>query len=68
MNKEQAMEAMEAGHKVTHTNFTPEEWIRLFRRGIYEFEDGVHFGANAFWISRDGLSWDAGWRIWKEVS
>lgn len=58
MNWEQAKKVMESGHKVTHEDFTDEEYFHMVH-GIILCENGYHMDK---WFR--GESWqDRGWRI-----
>jgi hypothetical protein len=62
VNKAEAIVAMKAGAKVTHSFFTPEEWM-TFDSGYFKFEDGCQCRPSQFWGIRQGPEWDDGWRI-----
>ena len=67
MNKEQAIDAIRAGFKVTHRHFTPDEWMKDGTVG-YEFDDGCKRTEEQFWFDRDDDSWLDGWSIYEEQS
>ena len=60
MSKEQMLEAMRNGKKVTHDYFTSDEYIYL-KDGKIVSEDGVTH--DFFWLDRKGSNWETGWRI-----
>jgi len=62
MTKEEAIKAMAEGKKLTHTNFTSNEWVTEGSLG-YEFEDGCRCDQIDFWQWRDDSNWDNGWSI-----
>ena len=64
MDKEEAIRAMQAGNKVTHTYFTPDEWITMEGNRII-FEDGYSCWAHEFWANRDGFGWNDGYSLFK---
>lgn len=64
MTKLEAIQQMKAGQKLTHSNFTPEEWVKSNQRGtVYFFEDGVELPMEEFWRWRTSASWDNDWSI-----
>lgn len=62
MNKQEAIEAMEAGQKVSHKWFTSEEWMTM-QEGYIIFEDGCQCTPREFWQSRVDASWEDDWKI-----
>lgn len=62
MTKDEAIQAMEQGHKVTHRYFSADEWMRLAGR-LYEFEDGCLCDPDEFWPDREE-GFDDGWSIY----
>ena len=65
MTKQEAIQSMEEGYKVTHEYFTDEEWMKL-RNGVYIFEDGVKCTPNEFWKHRQAEWYNEGWSIYEE--
>jgi hypothetical protein len=65
MTKAEAIEAMEAGKRVTHTYFTPEEWISM-EDGKIVTEDGYKFDPDEFWMHRFDPIFNENWIIFKE--
>jgi len=63
MNKEQAIEAMLKGKKVTHEYFTDNEWMKLNGHFEVEFEDGCKIDVDTFWKDRQGAGWETGWSL-----
>jgi hypothetical protein len=51
MTRDEAIEAMKKGWKVTHEYFTPEEWITMRGEKIL-LEDGVECTQEEFWAGR----------------
>ena len=67
MTKDDAIKAMQAGEKVTHNHFTPDEWMRINNVGRYEFEDNATCTASSFWEFRPDDSWQCGWKVFREL-
>ena len=67
LNKQEAFEALENGHKIAWCHFTESEWVmKSTHEGYaYEFEDGCYFSEEDFWRHRTGEEWLTGWRIVK---
>ena len=67
MNKEQAIEALKQGKKLTHRFFLETEFIYL-KEGILYDEENVNLGhpdLNAeFWQIRRAKNWDSDWTIY----
>lgn len=59
MTKQEAIEFMKKGGKVTHRYFTPGEWMTMKGHVIY-FEDGVQVRFWEFWQGREE-GWDYGY-------
>lgn len=62
MTKEEAIQAMREGKKVTHQFFSPDEWMTM-REGQIVLEDGVVCSPGDFWIYRRGSEWDDGYEL-----
>lgn len=67
MTKQEAITAMEQGHKVTHRYFEPHEWVRLNDVKVnYIMEDGAMIHPSIFWKDRHGVAaWETDWEIWQ---
>lgn len=67
-SKEEAIEALVQGKKLTHTLFSENEWIRQPDPSVnkYECEDGVVCMASMFWHFREQPYWLKGWSVWSE--
>lgn len=64
MNKQEAIQAMRDGNKVTHKNFDSKKWMRSSGRiTFYEFEDGNLCSHSQFWGIRQEEVWNTGWRV-----
>lgn len=71
MDKQQAIEAMLKGKKVTHRYFDPNEWVRMTDGHTVETEDGVSYSAALFWSIREYdkssiENWGKDWSLFKE--
>jgi len=66
LNKQQAVEAMKAGRKVTHDLFSPHDWVTGRGNFIIQTEEGYEIPAVEFWRYRQGENFETGWRIWGE--
>ena len=61
MTKEQAIEKMKQGVKISHRYFNSHEWMT--QRGcIIILEDGVECYAEDFWADRKDAAWNDGYR------
>jgi len=65
MNKQQAIDAMLQGKKVTHRFFTDDEWVTMNEQGEIVSEDGVNHGLY-FWKLRSHADWETDWNIHEE--
>jgi hypothetical protein len=65
MNKYQAIDAMHAGKKVTHEDFTDEEWLSIVD-SHYVNEKGCPCTYDEFWKTREDNSWAKGWSIFEK--
>ena len=64
MTKEEAIELMKKGVKMTHKYSTPEEWVYIGNDGKYVLEDGVECDKYEFWKWRIQEYWNDGWSEW----
>jgi hypothetical protein len=62
MTKEEAIEKMKCGIKMTHRFFDPKEWITMQDNFIVT-EEGSRFPAVRFWKYRTEEAWDNDWQI-----
>jgi hypothetical protein len=62
LSKEEAIEAMKGGAKVSHRCFTEEEWMK-WDAGYIVFEDGCQCTITEFFRIRTGEAWADGYRI-----
>lgn len=67
MTKQEAISEMMKGKKLTHYNFTPEEWVTIGSEGQYILEDGVECSASEFWQWRKDSQWLIDWELWLAV-
>jgi hypothetical protein len=68
MTKEEAIEAMKKGYRVTHRFFSTNEWMTI-RSGtkMYEFEDECICSPQLFWFDRKGPEWNIDWEIYNDI-
>lgn len=66
MTKAEAIQAMKAGKKVTHTYFSKNEWMKMNGNIEIEFEDGVKMEALDFWSIRNNTGWLNNFEIFEE--
>jgi hypothetical protein len=64
MTKQEAIEAMKSGAKVTHRYFSPDEWITMKGNLTIIMEDGVSLSTVEFWKYRTGEDFETDWSIW----
>ena len=60
MTKQEAIQAMEHGHKVKHKLFMPHEYIYLKDGSIHDEDDMPLYG---FWQYRISNCWNKDWYI-----
>lgn len=65
MTKQEAIEAMKRGEKVTHDQFNPEEWITI-EDGEMTSDEGMLYKLDSFFEFRRSSIWDDGWSIWED--
>ncbi|MBK7362689.1 MAG: hypothetical protein IPJ01_10375 [Micavibrio sp.] len=65
MNKQQAIQAMLEGKKVTHLYFSNDEWVTMVN-GQIVLEDGVKCSPLEFWRWRTDEMWETDWSIYEE--
>lgn len=62
MTKQEAIEEMKKGKKITHRHFTKKEWLKSNQDGtIYMLEDGVECSSQEFWRWRISEDWSDGY-------
>lgn len=66
MNKEEAIESLNAGNKLTHRHFNKDEWVKKISRHYYQYEDGYDTRISYFWVLREEANMLDGWSIFKE--
>lgn len=64
MSKDEAIEAMRKGEKVTHRHFDSREWMTL-QDGKILLEDGVKCYPHEFWHWRKDESWNDGYSLFE---
>ncbi len=65
MTRQEAIQAMIDGKRVTHRHFTSDEWITINKQGKFQFEDGVECSASEFWSHRTSEDWNTDWEIFQ---
>lgn len=66
MTKQEAIEQMKQGKKLTHKHFTSNEFITSDKSGLYyTFEDGVRCFFPEFWKWRVTESWEKDWELFE---
>lgn len=63
MTRGEAINAMKAGKKVTHRNFSADEQIGMVGDTTIVTEEGYAVDAEAFWQDRHESTWEIGWRV-----
>ena len=64
MNKQQALQCMKKGYKVTHRFFSLQEYIFIDKDRIMKTEEGYDFRAG--FENRNNVFWQTDWSIYKE--
>lgn len=64
MTKQDAIQAMREGKKVTHEHFSSNEWMMMVDDRIL-LEDGVICSQYEFWRWRTNESWNQGYSLFK---
>lgn len=65
LTRDEAYEALMAGHRITHESFTDEEFLELDKYGTIRCEQGYNFDEG--WEMRSGIckdsgcNWEEGW-------
>jgi hypothetical protein len=66
MTKDEALQALDEGKKVSHYLFDDDEWMELCH-GLIVFEDGVNCTLEEFFNKdRQGEQWEDGYKIFQE--
>ena len=64
MTKNEAIQAMKEGNKITHTYFTTDEFIRMEKDWQIITEEGYTIGLDTFFGVRNDNLWEYGYEIW----
>jgi len=64
MTKDEAIQEMKKGVKITHTYFASDEWMTMKGNKIV-LEDGVKCWPEEFWTYRTDKGWLDGFEIYK---
>lgn len=62
LTKQEAIKALEDGHKLSHRFFQPHEYIYLKDNKIF-MEDDYSIDIETFWQDRNSLMWNKDWYI-----
>lgn len=69
MTKQEMLQALDAGKRVTHTYFASNEWMeKLEGTNRVIFEDGVSMFIDDFWKDRQGIGFENGWSLVNKTS
>lgn len=63
MSKEEAIQTMKEGKKVTHRFFASDEWMTI-ENGNLLLEDGVHISLEDFFNFRSDSLWEDGYELY----
>ena len=63
MSKEEAIQAMKEGKKVTQRFFSSDEWMTI-ENGFLLLEDGVRISLEDFFNFRSDSLWDDGYELY----
>lgn len=55
---------MQEGKRITHRNFSPDEWMTMSKGGAILLEDGVRCSLSEFFRWRTGESWEDGYSLY----
>lgn len=64
LTKQQAIEAMREGKKITHRYFSPEEYITIKDNKIVT-EEGYRCSQMEFWAYRTSKEFETGWYLFE---
>ena len=62
MSKEEAIQAMKEGKRLTHRLFAADEWMTM-QEGMVILEDGVVCTPRYYWQWRTDPGWDDGYKL-----
>lgn len=62
MTKQEAIQSMREGNKVTHRYFGNEEWITMEGNRIIT-EEGYSIWKDEFFKYRDDITWETDWEV-----
>ena len=65
MTKQEAIQAMREGKKVTHRWFSPNEWITIINNNTLLLEDGITISLERFFVYRTAPSWGDGYSLFE---
>lgn len=64
LTKEEAIQAMLKGKKVTHKYFNDDEYM-FMEDDLFVFDDGMKLTQKEFWLSNRGFEWLTDWDYYK---
>ncbi len=67
MNKNEMIEALYVGKKITHNYFDDNEWFIMDNDDRIVFEDGCSCTVDEFWYDRRSPIWEDGWELFKST-
>jgi len=65
MNKQEALNLMHKGIKITHYDFAHDEWMTINNEGNILLEDGCQCSIAEFFSYRTGESWDKDYYLYE---
>lgn len=68
LTREQAIQALLNGKRVTHNLFSYNEWMKLAYGETIVFEDGAHLTIREFFHCRNEKEWSDGFSIYGEAN
>lgn len=63
LTKEEAIQAMQKGKKVTHKYFNEDEYI-FIEGEFFVGDDGIKLNEKEFWLSHRGYEWLTDWELY----
>lgn len=64
MTKQEAIQQMEEGVKITHNYFASDEWMTI-KNGKILTEEGYSHDIREFWLYRTGNGFEDGYSVWQ---
>lgn len=66
MTKNEAIQLMYQGKRLTHRFFAPDEWVTINAGDFIQTEEGYTVSQKTFWHIRPGKEWDTDWELFKD--